>query len=87
MKLPGDEILRTYIEDDGTEVTVVKGCDGKIYHCWKMDCPKDVVQMIEKGAKQYGIEEWEYINMALEEAMKQHEEEQTKRAFIEEISE
>lgn len=87
MKLPGDEILETYIEDDGTEVTVVKGDDGKIYHCWEMDVSKDVEQMIRDGAKKEGVEEWEYVNMALKALLKQHEEEQTKRQFIEEISE
>lgn len=87
MKLPGDEILRTYIDDEGNEVTVVKGYDGQTYHCWEMDCPKDVERMINNGAKQHGIEDWEYVNMVLEEMMKQHEEEQTRRAFIEEISE
>jgi len=86
MTLPGDEILSTYIDDDGTEVTVVKGYDGKIYHCWEADCPKDVAQMIKKGAKQYGIEEWEYINMALEEMLRTHLEEDEKRKFIREIS-
>ncbi len=87
MKLPGDEILETYIEDDGTEVTVVEGDDGKIYHCWEMPCSKEIEQMIKDGAKKEGVEEWEYVNMALEEMLKQHAEEQTKRQFIEEISE
>ena len=87
MKLPGDEILRTYIDDEGIEVTIVKGYDGKIYHCWEMPCSKEVEKMIDDGAKQYGMEDWEYVNMVLEEAMRQREEEQTKRAFIEEISE
>lgn len=87
MKLPGDEILETYIDDEGIEVTIVKGYDGKTYHCWEMPCSKEVEKMIDDGAKQYGIEDWEYVNMVLEEAMKQHKEEQTKRAFFEEISE
>ncbi len=87
MKLPGDEIIRTYIDDEGIEVTVVKGYDGKIYHCWEAECSKDVERMIQKGAKQHGIEDWEYLNMALEEMLKQHAEEDEKRKFIEEISE
>ena len=87
MKLPGDEILSTYIDDEGIEVTVVKGYDGKTYHCWEMDVPKDVERIIDEGAKKHGIEDWEFVNMVLTEAMRQHEEEQTKRAFIEEISE
>ena len=87
MKLPGDEILETYIDDEGIEVIVVRGYDGKEYHCWDMPCSKEVEQMIKDGAKKEGVEEWEYVNMALEEMLKQHEEEQDRRKFIEEISE
>lgn len=87
MKLPGDEILRTYINDEGIEVTVVKGCDGQTYHCWEMDVPKDVERMIQNGAKKHGVEDWEFVNMALTEAMNKQAEEDEKRRFIEEISE
>ena len=87
MKLPGDEIVRTYIDNDSTEVTVVKDNDGKEWHCWEMECSREIRQMIRNGAKQHGIEEWEYLNIVLREMLEKHAEEQTKRAFIEEISE
>lgn len=86
MKIPGDEILRTYIDDDGTEVTVVMDEDGKEYHCWEINFPKNVEQMIRNDAKKHGIEEWEYVNIILETSLKQHEEQQETRKFIEEIS-
>lgn len=87
MKLPGDKVLETYIDDEGINVTVIEGYDGKIYHCWEMPCSNEVERMIKNGAKREGVEEWEYVNMALEAALKQYKEEQTRRAFIEEISE
>ena len=85
MTLPGDEILRTYIDDGGNEVTVVKGYDGKTYHCWEMPVSKEVEQMVRDGAKKEGIEEWEYVNMALEAMLAKHAEEDERRKFIEEI--
>ncbi len=86
MSLPGDEILRTYIDDEDNEVTVVKGYDGQIYHCWEMDVPKDVERIIDEGAKKHGIQDWEFVNMVLQEAMDKHAEEDERKKFIREIS-
>lgn len=86
MKLPGDEIIRTYIDDEGNEVTVVKGYDGDTYHCWEMDVPNDVAHIIDEGAKKHGVEDWEFVNMVLQEAMDKYAEEDKKRKFIREIS-
>jgi len=60
-----DTIIEKYVDEEDNEITVVKDKDGKIFHCWELNLPVEVISFIKEEAKKEGIEDWEVINKIL----------------------
>ena len=62
-----DKIIKTYIDEEGIEITVVEDEKGNTFYCYDLEVPEEVAIMIRKEADKQKIPEWEIINNILTE--------------------
>lgn len=67
-----DILIEKYTDEEGIEVSIVKDDDGNIFHCWDLVVPEETAISVRKTAKELGIEEWEVVNMILEDYLNKH---------------